>query len=65
MEPMQISTSSHNSENIKEALCAYVSNYKGHTRLQRLLILADKQPKLKLDALQLCMELAKADKKIG
>lgn len=45
-------------------LKAYISQYTGNSRFTRLLILADKQRVLRIDAIKLCLEMAKAEKKI-
>lgn len=46
------------------ALRTYIQQYSGLTRYTRLLTLADKQKALRLEAIQLCLELAKQEKKI-
>ena len=46
------------------ALRTYIQQYSGLTRYTRLLTLADKQKALRLEAIQLCLEMAKQEKKI-
>lgn len=43
----------------------YINRYSGNSRFMRLLVIADKQERLKVEALRLCLTMAKAEKKIG
>lgn len=45
-------------------LKAYVNNYTGNTRFTRLLTLAEKQKAFRTDALRLCLDMAKSEKKL-
>lgn len=42
----------------------YINQYTGNTRFTRLLAIAEKQAYIRLDAIKLCLELAKAEKKL-
>jgi hypothetical protein len=47
-----------------QSLSAYINQYQGHTRFARLLVMADKNPQLRQEALNLCLQYAVAEKKI-
>ncbi|CDW76767.1 cop9 signalosome complex subunit 1 [Stylonychia lemnae] len=46
------------------SLKSYIQQYHGNTRYVRLLVIADKQFKLREEALKLCFEMAKTEKKL-
>jgi hypothetical protein len=45
-------------------LKAYINQYSGNSRFIRCLTLAEKQPAVRADALQLCLDMAKSEKKL-